>query len=676
MISLKTNTPQAILLGIDDQSRVNILPEFTPVPIHNPLFYILSKKGPEIAFVNGAAFASLYDAESINPRSKFYNHQTLAMEGCFNMGNNCLVKRIIPPDATSASLTVTLTVDKTTPIYQYQRDSDGTVVTDTSGTPQFTTDIVPNGVLLKYEIVPVSTFEQGAGTGVYDFSPIGPTEKRIYPLLTFLPPSLGEYGNSTGIRMWHMGQNTATPADLDVVNFQQALSFAIQLVERAVDNTTVVIESIFGDRAIDFMFKPGAYNQKTDVNLSINRVVTKYNDDGKLLNTTPTLGPIKGIKVEQNNIETVLNKLLILERATSPKDISNIYMLNFLTATDIDDVANYGFQIDTSGIKFVESRTHYMVGGSDGTVTPEMYNIEVGKELDFNFENSKYPLMDMPMYPFSTLYDTGFPLEIKKKFFKWLGRRKDIYVVCSTFIDGMKDLSLSEEISIATSLRASAAIYAESDFYGTAACRVQIFGQSGEMVNHPYEKRVGLVQDYIRKVADYEGAGNGKFKVKGGFNRWPKSVVNYVKNVNNTHMGVIAKDTAWGTGMNYAQTSDMNELFYAAYQTIYPFKNSILTSSTVMHICCDLEKVLYKVWIQCTGDDSTPDDLFIKQSNEIFNGLVTGKYDNRCELEPNTYIDGADLARGFTWHMKAIIRAHVMRTIAIMTVEAQRFKAN
>ena len=666
MANLKTNTPRAILNGIKDESVVQLLAEPEQIPQHFPFIYIQASQGTlEPTVLGGGDLTRIYGDDIVDVRKPFFNHAVDMAATIISQGNSIITQRLVSGAYATSSMTLVATADATAAVIQdYVRDGNGNVVLDVNGDPTFEVSDVTDGVSLKFAWVDTASLA--------NFSPTGAGDVVAYPLITATESSPGVGGDNTGVRLWKAGPTTTNPADTSVIADQEALIFNIQLVRKLRNNTAVIKEDLFGALFQEFAFKPNAFDPDTNVDLTIQHAVDNYSDDGTSTHSSPTHGPLGEITVHQGNLDTLLTQLVTVERTLTGDTTLDPYMLDWMTGKDVSDVHHYGFQIDTTGDKLTETRTHYLQGGNDGDTDLASFDAAVSNAVLADYQNPAYPLLDSARYPFSAIYDSGFSIATKKQLMKWTAYRKDVHYAYGTFVDGGDALTVSEEISVGADLRASALLYAESDLHGTAACRLVMVGHSGTKVNSNVKAPRSLVFSLAAKRARYMGAGNGFMKPGLGYDNYPLNVVDDFKNINNTWMGDVAKDAVWATGINFVQYSDRHTLFFPGFQTVYNINNSILISDIIMQIAVDVTKQAEIVWRRLSGNTTFSNLELIEESNRTLLELVNGKYDGRVRIEPNTYFTPADNARGYSWTLDVAIYGNVMRTVSQVNVITRR----
>ena len=682
--NISNNTPQVNLNGINDLSIVPLVAQSQTTPMHLPLFYIQAPTGPvdDVVLLMPGDLTRIYGDAVVDYRQPYLNHATVLLKLMQAQGNACFVKRIVRPTIVNnvisnvpatASLTLMCTVDTVTPIYEYSRDINGVVINNISGSPVLTANVIPGGIGLTYNWVSTEAL-----TPAQLEAPMVSGNLTVYPLITVEGTFIGEMGNSTGIRLWTAGPNTANAGDIDIINDQQALIFNAQLLFRGQNTTPVIIANAVGDNDLRFCFKPGAYNYKTNQDFTIQDLVTKWSDDGIVDGLSPTYGPLGKVTVHENNLETLLHTLHAVENNTAPSTISSMWLLDFLTATDMNGNAHYGFQVNRTGSVVSENYTYYLQGGNDGDLSNASFETAIISEINNNFQNPLYPLIDSAKFPFSCMYDSGFSnnsnplLNVKKTIMKWTSYRKDVHVAIGTHVVGEAPLTVSEEISVGTDLKASAMLYAESALWGTPACRIVLMMQSGLLTSDPYTQRVSTVFDLGIKRAGYLGASSGFMKTGLGYDIAPANQVTVMKKLSNTFLNLNAKNQVWAAGLNSAQSFDRRAYFFPALQTVYGIQQSVLTGEMLMQICCDVTKQSQIVWRLLTGNSNLTEAQFIKRSNELLLSLVDGRYDGRVIIVPNTYFTAADQARGYSWTLDVTVFGNVPKTVATVNVITQR----
>lgn len=793
------NTPKTILNGIYDGSQQTPVASTDQVPIHLPFFYIQAPTGTtdDAILLGSGDLTRLYGAGAIDPRQGFFNHATLLASQIMQQGNSIFVKRLVRPSApisitamvpdtrytiynlgtvttpsdwnfvgvtgtpsvgtsfiagtgtlvagdgqvtannpNKAGFTLGVSMNNTTPIFNYQRAADGSVVEDingnklyavvtpnvaigsftantsyqitslgtganwtalgVTGTPAigsiFTTlstgfvgtsaaggtanqlSVIPGGITLSYQLYSNlnSVFTDGAYVEI--------NGTQVYPLLQFTSNFYGVLSNTTGIKIWTAGPNAVMPGDTDVILDQNAVLFNAQIMVKPTNATAIAVDDLNGASSCTFSFKPNAYNYKTNLNLDINQLIDNWSDDGIATKTSPTYSPVGGLTVFNENLVTVLTRLQTIENTTSSlPEISSIYYIDPFTALDTSGNPYYGFQIDTNGLILNSSNTLYFMDGNDGDLTNATFETAVLEEVNYNYNLPTCNLLDSARYPFSHIYDSGFTTTggVKLALGKWTSYRKDVMYTLGTHqVDGTNtQLDITAELSLARSLTLGLSIYSESVLWGTPATRIVLMSQSGYLINGASSQPVSTLFDLAVKRAKYFGSGSGAVAIANQYITDGGNDITTLKKISNPSMSDAAKQTLYTLGVNYCQFNDRNTLFFPSLQTIYSssgIMDSVLVGEVFVNICADIEKKAEIVWRRLVGDETLTQAQFIKKSNNLMTSLTTGIYGPGITVIPNTSFTAADSARGYSWTMDVSVAGNVPKNVGSVNVIVTR----
>lgn len=678
MSGIKNAAPQARLLGIQDVSPQNAVADIVYTPIHMALVPLYTQRGPAAPqAVVGTARNTIYGADSFNMRKKFANHGTVLSNVLANASNTQFIYRLKPKDAPDpASIRFFLEVVETD-IPLYARTSTGAYQRDPSGAPVPTGQTVA-GHILRWTKGPavggLGTGTVGAGDLVVD----GATSTK-YPIWDDRISSWGEFGNNVGRRLFATTAKTEPSVDTDVALEEGTAIYRLQYLERAsATSSPVVTQTLSADQFVDFSFKPGAINSKTEADLFIDNTVLKaYRNVDISSGNPPEFGPVDKISVYHANISTVLKQLYAAECAyngTTPVD-GDEYLINFLDGLDLDGNPYQTLVVQTAldpgAISMSSSAVHYSEGGGDGTMNDANY-AELVQELMNGFETNEFDLMDMARYPITTIWDTGFDLATKKTLLIPIGLRKDIVTVLSTQ-DVNEDLNnRTEESSIAVALRSAALQYPESEYYGTKTCRAVIVGHGGTLIDDTITRQAPMTIDLAKKVATYMGSSNAVLVSGSAFDQYPNNVVTSLRDVNIPYKPTNVRNTDWNNGLVWVQTFDATRLFYPGIQTVYEDDTSVLNGLITVMIAAYCEKIVVQAWKQLTGRGDLTNEQFITRSNLIIADAVKNRFDDRVVIEPDTYFTADDEQRGFSWSCRVNLYANVMKTVGTYTIVTRR----
>lgn len=682
----------AVLNGINDQSITPPVVELEAIPFHLPLFYLQTPSGPEEPYLcmSGSDFKRVYGDDAIDKRGLYYNHATALALSIMDQGNACLVKRItrglkvngVETNAPAKGrMTLVATLDTTPAIHPYMRKPSGVVILNSSKLPTYdTATTVTGGVTLSLRWLALA--EETEGTLESTILVGGNT---AYPLLTVESTFVGDNAKNTGVRLWSNNAKSNDPADLDIVNDQNALIYSAQLVQRKYRSTPTILFDKYGADSIKFCFKPNAYNYKTSSDLTINKLVSNFSDSGIATGTSPKFGPLGKVIMHQNNISSLFTQLLAKEEAamleaglTAADFPDDKYLLDIFTGVNFRGIHHYGFQVSTTIDAILRNKTQFLLGGNDGDLSNNTYELQIIEEINNNYQNPAYPLIDSAKYPFSCLYDSGFQItvdptvNVKYALLNWLDYRKDVHVTLGTHVVGETQLTAEEEITVGTDLRNACHLHTESETWGTSTVRAVVMMQSGILLNSRFDAPVSTVFELAMKRARYAGAGNGILKHGFAYNVQPLSQIQFMRDLTNTFLTRDAKTAAWSAGLTYAQSMDRKTFFYPAMQTVYPEDNSVLSGEIFMQICCDITRQSELVWKLMSGNDTLTEAQFSEESDKLLLKQVAGRYDNRVTVVPNTYFTEADSARGYSWTQEVSVYGQVPRTVAQITLVTKR----
>lgn len=430
----------------------------------------------------------MYSAKTFDVRSKYANHQTLLTNIVNGNGNAMMIQRMKPEDAAPpATLGLALEV-LADDVPVYERGDDDSLTLDQDGNPIPTGDMIPGHktrwVLRELTDNAIGTGQSMAGS----LSNAGDTaQSTIYPIADLQVADFGSHGNLKGIRLWAPTTESASdPADEEVIADQNAFLYRIQMIERPdAKSQPNVVQTMSGSQSVQFSFKEGAINTRTDSELFIDQILLDAYRD--LDNAPKQFGPFNGLHVYHDNLQTILDMLYNTELVHQPEwpadaDVGR-HLVNIVGGKTVSGVEYHTIQVlgkAEGGIELTGSTNHYATGGFDGSLDNVTFDALVANQL-VNYGDLDFNFLDSAMYPQSIIWDTGFTLDTKKKMLTPIGRRKDISVILSTqdvTTPGFRQNTAEEETSVAIALRAAARMYPESEVFGTPVCRALVVGHS------------------------------------------------------------------------------------------------------------------------------------------------------------------------------------------------------
>lgn len=355
-----------------------------------------------------------------------------------------------------------------------------------------------------------------------------------------------------------------------------------------------------------------------------------------------------------------------------------------------------------SGTSLKSTVTQYALGGNDGTITYDNFNLQVAQQCanygdmivkrnplgDADPSDVPLDFMDTAKWPQSAIWDTGFGMSVaipgggtknvKADLLVPIGRRKDIWVALSTqeIGPGAVQNTAAQESSIAITLQNMARMYPESEYYGTKTCRAIVVGHSGELSSSTWRGLAPMTIDLAAKVASYMGASNGAWIPGKNFDISPKNMVTMFKTdtINAAFKNADVRNEDWANGLIWVQNFDRRSLFYPGIQTVYDDDTSVLNSLFNIIAVCELEKVCERVWRELTGIQTLTVAQFIERSDNLITQKVANRFDDKFIIVPETYLTEGDEQRGFSWSCKVNMYAANMRTVGTYTIVSRRIE--
>ena len=682
-ISIYSSTPRTIFRGIKDEGAVNITMPVESLPIRFPLFMSFAPFGSydQPLAVNGSSLQLTHGNEVLQPRSKFFTHQSLMMRSHLQGdGASCIFLRLKADGSAlaTARLGIDLVKDE---LPVYERNADGSYRRSNEGELIPTGDVV-EGYRAQWKVVQVPNVDYvdnfGKGSPM-EGSMIASTDgeaSTFYPIMDIKGRWEGEDANNTGFRIFAPSTLDREPLDGTLLEVLKARPYRLQIVKRANANSTpMVFPTLTSEQFIDFTFIDGIDDRMGAKEYNIERTHFKAYES-ELEEEFVGYGPFSDLHVYSSHIETVLTQLAATEAAYTNDEIEDIHTFNFLTGSDIDEIPYSTFTVEgprEGGVILSDNTSHFLQGGSDGDISNEALNEKWNDILD-SLEFSSIPFEDIARMPYDIVVDSGFPLDVKLKFVNFHNLRPDVYPhICTQ--DVLRPINTpSEDSSILLTLRGLFRAQVESPEFGTGATRFAIFNCAGYFADDDYTGLVPFMEYIINKGASYMGAGDGKMKPANVFGRGNQNVVTRYVRHNAGKKPLQARNSDWNNGVNYPEFYDMKRLFYPGLQSIYQDHTSPLHSYFNVQICCNLTRTGHIVWREMSGDDQLDDSVFLTEVERVFKEKIFEAYDDRAVITPNAYYTALDTDLGTHWHLDVEGQFRNIKTTQLLSIIAQRFR--
>jgi len=683
-------TPRSVMLGTDDNSTRPQPAVQESRPQHVPFFFLFAEKGPlEPTFVTATEAMTIFGANTFDTRKKFATHATEFAKRNNARAGSMFVKRLQPVDAAPPA-SVRLWADVLpTKVQDYQRNDDGSIKL-VAGAP------VPNGAPIdgfkvKFLLTQVTAaldgsdgFGKATVTAGDQTDEDTETQSSRYPLLDLRAPFFGEGGNNAGLRLWSPTTGGRNPIDPSIVEEEKIFPYRLSLVERVDElSRPGIVSTRSGVQFIDFSLKPGAFVRSKDKELYLGDIFLENYQNLNAAEGAVRYSPLSEIHIYDNQVETLLNMVYPKEAAIanpfSDFDGSSDekHRFNLFGGTTSTGVPYHTYQIVTGtggAVRLAENSNLMATGGTDGTMNNEVY-ANLVKEACAEFANPASPLKDLAKYPYSCIYDSGFPLETKKALCQILAQRKNTWVGLSTHVFGARPLTAAEETAMASTLLAHIQNYPESEYFGTSTMRGILIGGSGRLMNSAVRQHLPLTLELLDKVAEYTGAGDGNWKSAARFDVDSGRDIKLFTDLNVNARSDDTRDANWMVGLVTPESFDRTLYYFPAFQTVYDRDDSVLNSFVTMLAIADLQVIGEETRRKFSGRSDLTNLEFVTEVNKFMTERIAGRYDNRFIIQPQAYITAHDEARGYSWTTKIVIGAPGMKTVQTLSIEGQRIEA-
>lgn len=614
--------PKVTLKGlVDESTRVLPLSE-RPRAIHTPLVLIMAKRGPiEPWYLDIDGFDIYYSLLSLGKNSPWYCHQSPIIDVLLEASNSTvIVKRVVDEFARVASTIIGFEYDN-------NRFIDKSL-------DSYLNDVDING---------------------------------FQPLFSIEADNPGEWGNYTGIEIFKAPDKIQQTIGVDTgcVVYE-----AIVYTEDENSGQRRPLINLFGEHSTYFTLKRDSIRNGVDYFFDT-VMEASYVEDPTMLTRPAWISKFK----------------FHTENAVRLAQIEHYWKKDILN--DVPGLVGSGF---------VKGKQWMLKGGSDGfpNNTGSWLDGKLDKQRRYDEAvrqwlttlSSSNELADMSRYPFSTFWDTGFTRETKLAAIQAQKLRKDIWIGLSamshfryltekgeTYFDYMPPLSTQELISLAAYYRTIYSLNQESHEYGTPYVRGILVLQDG--MHRKYgNKRVSLILDLIKKIAEYCGSSSGKWIASKAPDDEVNNVLEGWYDVVGSYIPPVPKEMAWDNGVIYVQNKNVKQLHYPAFQTLYPHDNSILNNLFTMMAACHIQFVHHKAWQRVTGDSKHTVEEIADKIDLYINSELTGVFDGRFIIEVETKQNPEDKLNGFSWTTETTIYSTIAKHSASFRIIARRQSDN
>lgn len=686
--------PRINLQGIDDRSAAQVPLEAEQLPQHLPAIFLLTERSEDVAIASGSYLAKKYGSQTLDPASNYYNHQSVMAQHILSQANQVMVVPIKMPDSQRATLRISVEVVPTTVVADGKKLHKNRLVWHAE---EIEGDNFAQGdVEAKYREGTTTSGLTNDKLGVLlDTNDVEFAVPSIrFPIIDLRAPGRGLFGSRLGIILDTPFITDPQPTDQTLAARLDSFIYRMMLVERQPNSVThSVTYNQYASTSSDFVLRPNAVDSRTGVEVSFGDVIVNNYSTESISRSNSVVSPFNQPAIYQDNVETVAYMLAAgheIEAVdansnkkvfaipglfkTEEEALTKMYTINLLTGRDYNGNEYSNVHMKGAylfgGVEFGRESVVYAKGGTDGFPTNAAGGIDKLETLRIfdeevrrwcnEFDDDK-PIFDSAVYPFSTLWDSGFSIPTKLSLLVPMSRHKRIWSVlgtqsCADYADvdqtkfaWMLPNTGEQEIAISTRLNTAAHLYPESELFGTPVCRAVIVGRCGELRSNLYRGTLPMTHSLAYKIAGYCGAGNGFWDRTNAIDSETGKIDELFKNINITYQPSTAYDKSWQAGMNWVQNFDRDSVFFPAYQTVFKDSTSILDSLLTIVAASYVQRVGEIVWRKLVGNNLLGKRKFLEKSDSEIINLTKNKFDGRFDIVPVTEYTGTDELLGYRW---------------------------
>lgn len=691
MVDFINAAPMVVDQGTQDLSARAVTLGPVSLPQHLPKFYIFAEKGPvgpTYVDFDVASLTQIFGTNTFDVNKKYFTHQTPFVQVSAANANNCVVHRVVAPDAKDVA-NIALYLDVlaiNVPVYV--KNVDGSLLLDVNGAPTQALDgsglpITTPGYNVAWvvdkTIATVGAYQPGLLIDRPGLQVNGVTQSTQHPIFEFATTTPGEAGNNVGIRLYPALQTDITPFPSNILIDGKMFPFyfqAIKLIDTLTGKTASSLNS-FGAQYTKFVAMDRGVDPASGAVIDLTKTVT----DQYISLPASMSSDIGSVHVYSANLTSVLTSLYNAEKVVvdNHRDsvisttATNIYGINFMSFTSSNSSPYQAIKlVDLPGsVRLTKNTNLFLSGSSDGTISESLLDTLVAADM-LNYSDRLHEYNDLVMHPESIIYDSGFTLATKKALANFISVRKDTFVNWATYAHDAPSSTLADQYSVGIALKTMAELYPESATFGTPVMRGTINAGSGVFINSLYTRRVPLTYELAYMSSKFMGAKNGAWKNGFSFDRAPLNIITQLKNIDVTWVPTSTRNTMWSAGINFVLNYRVNTQFFPAIQTIYNDDTSVLNSYFTAVAISYLNKVSHAAWREFSGSVSLTNAQLEEKVNTFVSNEVKDKFDGMFVIRPNATVTAMDNQRGYSWTLPIQIYANNMKSVMTTYVQAYR----
>lgn len=521
---------------------------------------------------------------------------------------------------------------------------------------------------------------------------------KMYPIFELKAKNQGTWYNNIGFSIQSLNNS-----DIDgkILSELKALPYAWAFYTRTSPKVSpIVFRNLYAEPSSNIVFVEKATNPTTEARMDFEYILQNnwYNETDPL--KTLKYWDYEGFKFYRENLTTCCKQLLAKEQPYITKvestwadgEKSNTISWFDFTTDDKNTLLSEEFflinpfscrsskqklymtlRLSNEGSTFTDKQTEvtmssdtpiFLSGGTDGTLSNEMYEKGVVKEMA-NYLDADSTYQDLAINTESVLYDSGFTLETKKSLVNFITLRKDTAVI---FTD--HDASMGEKTNILSDARAIAVaignrlkLAPESEYYGTPVCRAMVMVGTGKLRDGTTGDRIPLTYEIAIKAARMMGAANGVWDSSQLFDR--ENMVEQLTDVQPNFVPSGIKATLWDDGIVWPQPYNRSSFHFPALQTIYSDDTSVLNNYFAMMCLIQLTKLGDRMWRKFTGTATMSNGEFVDAVNTAAMDDLKGRFGGLFNVVVECQIDEQDEQRGYSWHLVTKLYGSTLKTVLV-----------
>lgn len=685
----RSATPNAFFTGYRDNPAPGLQDRQVITPAHCPFGYILAEWGkPNVPYyVVGNQLQTIFGEHTWDAQGEYFTHYSDFALNVFNKNVNAQFLMRLQPEKSSTAYGRLWCEVVEFDVPQYVR-VEGTnqlkLGADGRPVPVEGAGATLPGYKLRWHWEPIDDPEdENLGFGmasVKDGTLTGTAGKtaRMYPIGDFPATCFGGRGNRLAIAPWAPHDRSLVPNDVKYIEQTGNYLYRMGFHEKARDGSVQPWYSINGEAYFDFTFNPKQTKPGTGAKVSLDALYReKYQNYETATSGEQVMGPMDGFTVYLTNVKTVLELLHAAELPQqSAKHPTNVHSINFMGARDYYGDPYYAIvmadvaEITGTALLLNEHTKSYLSGGADGQMSAADYDELVAGKLSA-FGKDGVELYDMARYPFTAMWDSGFSIDTKNKFWPLTSIRPDLFLGVATQDVNLPLNSLDDEMATATALLARAYIQVESAIYQTPFSRGSLMPWAGFITDgSAYDKLVTGNRELADKISQWFGGGEGGWTPGKDMDLYPQKVISKMKLANYSFAPYSMREKAWQNQMIAVEYSDQNEQIFSGMQTINPNDSSTLNSIVTVWGCIAATRAALKAYKWLVGNNKFTPEQMIKRSNEIITDELKNIGQDRLIFRPETTFTKADTDAGYAWTTLVHVYANGMKTVNTITINS------